>query len=129
MTNSDHALACFLWAETDDDGLPWDESAADISPQLIEQIDADWNAFRSQAEALGFDAEEHCARMLHPDCDGDAWNAAAHDFMLTRNGHGAGFWESGRWLAPWGDKLTHLAHSFGEFHAYLSADADLILPD
>jgi hypothetical protein len=128
MTNSSHALACFLWAETDDDGLPWEQSTADISPQLIERVDSDWNAFRSQAEALGFDAEEHCARMLHPDCDGDAWNAAAHDFMLTRNGHGTGFWDSGRWLAPWGDKLTRLAHSFGEIHAYLSSDGDLILP-
>ena len=128
MTNSAHALACFLWAETDEDGLPWDQSTADISPQLIERVDSDWNAFRSQAEALGFDAEEHCARMLHPDCDGDAWNAAAHDFMLTRNGHGTGFWDSGRWLAPWGDKLTRLAQSFGGVYGYLSADGDLILP-
>src|SRR6056300_403211 len=35
-----------------------------------------------------------------------------HDFWLTRNRHGAGFWD-GDW-ADDGDTLTELAHSFGE---------------
>lgn len=43
-----------------------------------------------------------------------------HDFWLTRNHHGAGFWDRGLGLV--GDTLTELAHSFGdtEFEADLS---------
>jgi len=126
--NAAHVLACFLWAETDDNGIPWEQSNATVSPELIERLETDWALFREQAEALGFAAEEHCARMLHPDCDGDAWNAAAHDFMLTRNGHGTGFWDNGRWQEPWGNQLAELAESFGEFYAYLSEDGGSIIP-
>lgn len=35
-----------------------------------------------------------------------------HDFYLTRNRHGAGFWDRG--LGELGDRLTVHAHSFGE---------------
>lgn len=34
-----------------------------------------------------------------------------HDFYLTRNGHGAGFWDRG--YGPRGDALTKAAHTFG----------------
>lgn len=36
------------------------------------------------------------------------------DFWLTRNGHGAGFWDRG--LGDRGYRLSDLAHSFGECH-------------
>ena len=39
---------------------------------------------------------------------------AGHDFALTRNGHGAGFWDHGAGGA--GDALTESAESFGEFN-------------
>ncbi len=35
-----------------------------------------------------------------------------HDFYLTRNHHGAGFWDRG--LGERGESLTKLAHTFGE---------------
>lgn len=35
-----------------------------------------------------------------------------HDFALTRNGHGAGFWDRG--YGPVGDRLTDAAESYGE---------------
>jgi hypothetical protein len=34
-----------------------------------------------------------------------------HDFFLTRNGHGAGFWDGDY---KNGEKLTEIAKSFGE---------------
>ena len=123
-----HALTAFLWCECDPDGEPWDCGDGVPSPELEARIEADWLRFLDGAEALGFDAEEHCARMLPPDCDGDPWNAAAHDFILTRGHHGTGFWEAGRWAPPWGDRLTTLAHSFGELYAYRGEDGS-ILPD
>lgn len=49
---------------------------------------------------------------------------AGTDFFLTRNGHGAGFWDrpevyGGQENA---DALTDLAHSFGEVWSYLGDD-------
>jgi hypothetical protein len=122
MSNADHAILCLLWSETDDDGTPFDSLDLEVSDQLEALVGADWECFRENAERLGFDADEHCAMMLHPDCDGDAWNAAAHDFILTRNGHGTGFWDSGRWQSPWGEKLTELCKIYPELHCYVGDD-------
>lgn len=38
---------------------------------------------------------------------------AGHDFFLTRNHHGAGFWDSGLCA---GDELTDAAHVYGSFN-------------
>ena len=40
---------------------------------------------------------------------------AGHDFWLTRNGHGAGFWD-GDWQ-KYGEMFTKIAQSFGEVTA------------
>lgn len=49
--------------------------------------------------------------------------AAAHDFILTRNGHGAGFWDRGYGDA--GRRLTDAVKTYGEVHAtVLSAFMD-----
>ena len=45
--------------------------------------------------------------------DGDTpWAWAGHDFALTRNGHGAGFWDRG--LGDLGDRLADAARVYGE---------------
>lgn len=120
-----HVLIALLWSETTNDGTPFDSTDLKVSDSLRSLLAEQWDAFRSAAEALGFDAEEHCARMLHPDCEGDAWNAAAHDFILTRNGHGTGFWDAGRWAKPWDRDLTDLAKAFGELHCYVDAAGEI----
>jgi hypothetical protein len=122
MQNHEHALTTLLWCSVDpDSGEPLDSAEFRPSLELQNRVAADWQRFRDAAEAMGFDAEEHCAQMLHPDNEGDAWNAAAHDFILTRQGHGTGFWDCGRWHAPWGDRLTDLCKQFGELDCYVSA--------
>ena len=45
------------------------------------------------------------------------------DFWLTRNRHGSGFWDRG--LGEAGDKLTELAHSFGEVYTYIGDDGKI----
>ena len=45
---------------------------------------------------------------------------AGHDFWLTRNRHGAGFWDRG--LGERGQRLTDAAHVYGE--SYLSIGDD-----
>lgn len=48
---------------------------------------------------------------------------AGHDFWLTRNRHGVGFWDRG--LGEVGERLTSAAHAFGEVDLY-TGDDDLI---
>lgn len=48
-----------------------------------------------------------------------------HDFWLTRNHHGAGFWDRG--LGELGDRLTKLADSFGSQDLVLGDDGFLHL--
>lgn len=43
-----------------------------------------------------------------------------HDFWLTRNGHGTGFWD--RDTEDVGEQLTEYAHKCGERHLYLGDD-------
>lgn len=48
------------------------------------------------------------------------YEEAGHDFWLTRNGHGAGFWD-GDWPEA-GDALTVAAKAFGEVNLYVGDD-------
>lgn len=120
--STEHCLLTLLWSETDDDGDPLDSGWYEASEELKQKISEDWEKFREQAETMGFKPDKHIAMALHPDNDGDVWNAVAHDFILTRNGHGVGFWDSGRWVAPWGDRLTELAKSFDEISCVVGDD-------
>ena len=47
------------------------------------------------------------------------------DFWLTRNGHGAGFWDRG--LGSVGDELTKNAKPFGSVDAYVGDDGKVYL--
>lgn len=44
-----------------------------------------------------------------------------HNFWLTRNGHGAGFWD-GRFEDTLGKRLTTIAKSFGQFSLTVGKD-------
>lgn len=45
---------------------------------------------------------------------------AGHDFFLTRNGHGAGFWDRG--LGEVGDELSDAARVYGDYDLYVGDD-------
>ena len=52
----------------------------------------------------------------------DKWSQAGHDFWLTRNGHGTGFWDRPEIYGEENaQKLTEISESFGNF--------DLIVDD
>ena len=102
MNCAQHAVHTLLWSNNFDDFEP--------SKELVEKVTEMWDKFREQAEAIGFDAYKHRKMMINSS-EGDEWDYAAHDFILTCNGHGAGFWDGG-WHDPWGDKLTTLCKSF-----------------
>lgn len=50
---------------------------------------------------------------------------AGHDFALTRNGHGAGFWDRG--LGRDGDLLTEHSKAYGEVYCYIGDDGYVYL--
>ena len=52
-------------------------------------------------------------------CENDG--QAGHDFWLTRNRHGAGFWD-GDYPEPIGAKLTEASHAFGSAELYEAED-------
>lgn len=77
----------------------------DFSAELHGQIRDDCKKFFQQVEDL---ATERSVTQL------------GHDFWLTRNGHGAGFWD-GDWPEN-GEALTDISNSFGEVNLYLGDD-------
>lgn len=77
----------------------------DIASESLAEMLADCSAFRT-------DNAEDLANM-DP-------RQAGHDFWLTRNGHGAGFWDRG--LGKRGERLTEAAYVYGESDLYVGDD-------
>lgn len=90
--------------------------ASDLSPESIERIKRDCARFLELAGELA--DESNYIGTANPD------NIAAHDFWLTRNHHGAGFWD-GDWET--GDELTAISEQFGEQYLIVGDDGKLHL--
>lgn len=108
-------LECALWA-----GLDWAEE--DTNP---EPLDASYSVADVSDEARA-----ETAREVADFCEANAEDLAeiapemiGHDFYLTRNGHGAGFWDRG--LGEIGDRLTSAAHAYGTSELYAGDDGKL----
>jgi len=103
-------LTCALWSSTDDAGEPLDGSYSltDIAPASIESARSDLAGF------LDLCSEEN----VNPFAELDA-EQVGHDFWLTRNGHGTGFWD--RDISN-GRKLTELCKTYGTSDAYVGDD-------
>lgn len=105
-----------LWASTDEDGAPLDQNydgkPGEFSPEAWKRILSDAAVFQRAAQKyLGSRRDEE---------------RAGHDFFLTRNGHGAGFWD-GDWPEPAATALTKLSKRFGESQIYVGDDGKLHL--
>ena len=87
-------------------------SGTDFSPQALDKARSDCLKFIDACALLGLDQAWIIAGMDAAQC--------GRDFWFTRNRHGVGFWDRG--LGDIGDKLTKLAHDFGEVYAYLGDD-------
>jgi hypothetical protein len=78
-------------------------------------------------EAAGCEIREDCESFLSAMRDDltlyreqRSLRNAGHDFWLTRNGHGAGFWDRG--LGALGERLTEMAKPYGDQTLYVSDD-------
>jgi hypothetical protein len=111
-------VECLLWASTDNaneqGGEPLDAnySADDFAPEAIERIKSDCADFLSDHRTLDL-------------CCKHGLEQSGHDFWLTRNGHGAGFWDRGHGAD--GDYLTSRAHVYGEQYPYVGDDGQIYL--
>lgn len=111
----DKFTACYieaaLWSSTDEStpegGEPMDANygIADLAPETLDRMKADCAAFQQQR---------------WDDICGDV-ERAGHDFWLTRNNHGAGFWD-GDWPEDVGERLTAASHACGEVNLYVGDD-------
>ena len=93
---------CAAWADA-----PEGEEHEGFSAAFLEQADSDCRAFFEANKALLRESG------LHPD-------HAGHDFWLTRNRHGAGFWDRG--LGDVGQALTDAAYAYRELNLYIGDD-------
>ncbi len=117
-------LECALWAEIDNatpnGGEPLDANhcIADFVQESIDKAVQDCKQFQEEnAELLS------AADYGHPEYTDD--EMAGHDFWLTRNSHGAGFWD--RELGDVGDKLSEAAKAYGESDIYVGDNGALYL--
>lgn len=96
-------VEALLWSSSGDPESPLgrDANITEISPELMEKIEYDCKNFQ-------LFNEEHF--------DGN-YKQAGHDFALTRNRHGVGFWD-GDWPEPAATLLTDASHAVGECKLY-----------
>ena len=93
-----------LVTSQDNDDVPLDEKYTidDIDAQTLQKMVDDCTDFQTKAGSLLNELND---------------KQSGYDFWLTRNGHGAGFWD--RDLGDVGDKLTELCDSFGGYDLYV----------
>lgn len=105
-----------LWSSMDDGDAPLDSNYGpeDLAPETLAQMIEDCKAF--QADYAEWLTEDHYL--------GAGWTAlefAGHDFWLTRNGHGSGFWD-GCWTEEAGKQLTEASKAYGSVDLYVGDD-------
>lgn len=106
----DAYLEAAVWSSTDDDGNAMDGLDLDVSEETQAEMRVDCDKFYDDNEHLITD--ENCLTRL--DCD----IQAGHDFWLTRNGHGVGFWETSDWEAVAGEQLDNASKAFGDYYLF-----------
>lgn len=110
------------WQATEDHNegsIPGDVGFDDLAPGTLEMIKTACAKFQDENR----DDLEEAYTKFHS--NGNAYDeaSAGHDFWLTRNHHGVGFWDRG--LGELGDRLTKASHGYGEVDCYLGDD-DLV---
>lgn len=83
-------------------------SESDIAPECLQRMIDDCAKFQRENDLTDY-----------PDTN------AGHDFWLTRNGHGCGFWENDYGTESQCEALTKASKAFGEFNLYPGDDGKL----
>lgn len=109
-----HYIVALFWMTPEDEFPEYcysgefsisEEDAERLAPETLHKIIEDCQVFQDGNELALAEAGD------------DEQNG--HDFALTRNRSGVGFWDRG-YEKEIGDALTTSSHQFGEFSLYLS---------
>lgn len=84
----------------------------DLSPAAARDMEADLQGFVTS-----------CLAERPEVFDGMTPDMVGHDFWLTRNGHGAGFWDRG--LGERGTWLTDMSEPFGTAHLWVNNSGEV----
>jgi hypothetical protein len=108
----DAYIDCALWSSTDDDGTPLDSDydETDLAPETLAQMREDCTAFLADNAA-------DCGTHGITDARWSWQEQCGHDFWLTRNRHGAGFWDRG--TGDVGQRLADAARIYGACDLYV----------
>lgn len=107
-------LESALFSSTDEDGEPLDGRFCtdNFASETRERMETDLTEFISGNREL-------VDRYLNA----YEYGQLAHDFWLTRNGHGAGFWDRG--IGELGSELTEAAKVHGSVDLYVGDDGQI----
>jgi hypothetical protein len=113
-TMLDSYLETALWSSNDLDDKPLDSySISDIAASSIKSAKADLDSFVAKAGDILDNYDD---------------KKIGHDFWLTRNGHGAGFWDGDYEENEGdGDKLTEISKEFSELNPYVGDDGKVYI--
>lgn len=103
-----------LWSSVDDDGQPLDQNYnwTHLAPKALEKMVDDCVAFQKRnADLLKL-------------CGDTKQNG--HDLWLTRNHHGAGYWDRD-YSETVADQITERAHAMGSQDLYVGDDGKIYL--
>jgi hypothetical protein len=111
-------IEAMLWSTNDESneqgGDPLDDNYGplDISVETMRAILRDCRKFYSDNhdDIMEFDGSR------------SGIEQAGHDFWLTREGHGTGFWDRDGWSEPGRSRLTKASEAFGEVWLYVGDD-------
>lgn len=108
----EHYVICALWSSTDDSDNPLDDRYGfdDLPAETLAKMREDVADFVNANEA---------DLVL----SGQSEAMIGHDFWLTRNGHGAGFWD--RSLGEVGDRLTAACKPYSGVDLYVGDDGKI----
>lgn len=114
-------IETMLWSSNDEDDEPLDLKYGqdNISEEAIYRINEDCELFWNKNHHVVSGGRAVASQYSEPEL-------AGHDFWLTRNGHGTGFWD-GDWTEPAATYLTDAAKAFGECDAYVGDDGLIYL--
>lgn len=122
------ALSALLWSSTDTvEGEEMPLDLFDPSSSLVDRISEEWEMFKDALVALGFEPENERLEMIDPS-QGNYWDYVAHDWIMTRNRHGVGFWDGG-WREDWVTRLCAMCDDMGEIEIYYNSEDGLVYAD
>ena len=97
-----------------------DADGCTIDPDSLTKLEEQYEAF--------CDKVPDCIN-ISDDClvTGDEYEQFAHDYIMTRMGHGVGFWETYDWEESAGKILTKMCHEQGDLETYVDDDVLYVL--